>query len=74
MKKVIWAAVAAVVVACVFIDYRILSEAYGDGPPYYGGTVNMDKWTNPVPLVLAVQGVGVATIGLLLWRARATTK
>ena len=35
-----------------WINYGALSEAYGDGPPYYGRTVNMDKWSDPLPGLL----------------------
>jgi hypothetical protein len=24
-------------------------DAYGSGPPYFGRTTNMDKWTSPIP-------------------------
>jgi hypothetical protein len=38
-----------------------LIEAYGSGAPYYSRTTNMDKWTNPLPVLGAVDAV---TIGL----------
>ncbi|MFO0575087.1 MAG: hypothetical protein U1A78_13950 [Polyangia bacterium] len=35
-----------------WINYGALSEAYGSGPPYYGRTVNLDKWSDPLPGLL----------------------
>lgn len=55
--------------------YDVVVESYGAGPPYYGRTTNMDKWTNPVPGLLAIDlpGLGVAGgllyLGLRLWRS-----
>ncbi|HLK99331.1 MAG TPA: hypothetical protein VK539_02060 [Myxococcaceae bacterium] len=43
-----------------------LSEAYGDGPPYYGRTTNMDKWSDPVPVLLVLDAVTLAVVGALL--------
>ncbi|RQZ46751.1 hypothetical protein [Burkholderia sp. Bp9099] len=40
-----------------------LEEAYGDGPPYYARTTNMDKWTNPLPLPGIVDGAMLVAIG-----------
>lgn len=38
------------------VTWASLSEAYGAGPPYYGRTTNLDKWVNPFPLLLGVDG------------------
>lgn len=35
-----------------WINYGSLVEAYGSGPPHYGRTVNMDKWSDPLPGLL----------------------
>jgi len=43
-----------------------LAEAYGDGPPYYGRTTNMDKWSDPVPVLLLVDAVALTLVGVLL--------
>ncbi|WP_028222284.1 hypothetical protein [Paraburkholderia oxyphila] len=49
-----------------------LSEAYGSGPPYYSRTTNMDKWTNPLPVLAVVDVFAVLAIALLaLWIRRA---
>ncbi|RKP50746.1 hypothetical protein [Trinickia fusca] len=39
-----------------------LIEAYGSGAPYYSRTTNMDKWTNPLPILGAVDAVTVVLI------------
>ena len=43
-----------------------LLEAFGSGPPYYGRTTNMDKWQNPVPLLISVDAVVLLALWLLL--------
>jgi hypothetical protein len=53
--------------AAAWFNYAVLTEAFGSGPPYYGRTTNMDKWTNPVPAIVAVDLVAVVA-ALLLWR------
>ncbi|MGF6636562.1 hypothetical protein [Paraburkholderia sp. MM6662-R1] len=47
-----------------------LDEAYGSGEPYYSRTTNMDKWSDPLPVLAVVDGVAVIVIavGFLLWR------
>ncbi|MGF6700336.1 hypothetical protein OKW38_004948 [Paraburkholderia sp. MM5496-R1] len=47
-----------------------LDEAYGSGEPYYSRTTNMDKWSDPLPVLAVVDGVVVIVIavGFLLWR------
>jgi hypothetical protein len=53
------AGLLAVSVALIAFNVINLSEAFGSGPPYYGRTTNMDKWTNPLPVLAAVDVVGV---------------
>ncbi len=78
MKR--WA-LAALVLAVVllagvaWLNVGVLAEAYGDGPPYYGRTTNMDKWSDPVPLLLVIDVVTLAVMGALLaagfrWRRK----
>jgi hypothetical protein len=47
-------ALVVMLLLVVAVNWVDLSEAYGDGPPYYSRTVNMDKWENPLPVLLAV--------------------
>ncbi|WP_042339225.1 hypothetical protein [Paraburkholderia ferrariae] len=36
-----------------------LLEAYGSGEPYYSRTTNIDKWSNPLPVLAVVDGIAV---------------
>lgn len=47
-----------------------LNEAYGDGPPYYARTINMDKWTDPRPALAAIDAVTVLLIAAVVYVAR----
>jgi hypothetical protein len=60
-----WLGPVVILGVCIVLDYRILTEAYGDGPPYYGRTVNMDKWTSPLLPLLVVNGLGAAATAVL---------
>jgi hypothetical protein len=42
-----------------WLSYDSLNEAFGSGPPFYGRTVNMDKWHNPIPGLLMIDGLAV---------------
>ena len=43
--------------ATAYINYVSLVDAYGSGPPYYGRTTNMDKWSSPLWGLLMIDGV-----------------
>ncbi|MBB5411510.1 hypothetical protein OKW30_001120 [Paraburkholderia sp. Clong3] len=60
----------ALVVAVAAFNVINLDEAYGSGEPYYSRTTNMDKWSDPLPVLAVVDGVAVIVIavGFLLWR------
>ncbi len=67
----IWApaAIASAVVLLVgvaWLNFINLAEAYGSGPPYYGRTTNMDKWSDPLPVLLLIDAVTVLLVGVLL--------
>ena len=62
---ILCAAATGLVATAVMVSYIGFSEAFGSGPPYYGRTTNMDKWTNPVPAILAIDLVCIALAGLL---------
>jgi hypothetical protein len=51
-------------------NFVALSEAFGDGPPYFSRTTNMDKWTNPLPILLAIDTavLMLTALGLVLIR------
>ena len=60
----------ALLVAAVFLCWQLWREAYGDGPPHYGQTTNMDKWSSPWPAIAIVTLVGAGSGGLMLWLGR----
>jgi hypothetical protein len=47
-----------------------INEAFGDGPPYYARTTNMDKWSNPLPVLAIVDATALALTALLIYRVR----
>lgn len=55
-----------------WLNYDALSEAYGSGPPYYSRTTNMDKWNNPVPGLVAIDGLSLLVVAaaVALYRRR----
>jgi hypothetical protein len=65
-RKIFIALIAVVAALCLYVDYTVVVEYYGTGPPYYGRTVDMDKWSNPVPILALVNGAGLAVAGLIL--------
>jgi hypothetical protein len=64
--RTIAVAVLVVVGALLLVHVRLLSEAYGDGAPYYGRTTNMDKWSSPWPALATLDAFAVAA--LVAWR------
>ena len=58
---------------CGIRTHAIWAEYYGAGPPYYGRTVNMDKWESPVielTLSIAASALLVAGSVYALFRER----
>ena len=43
-----------IIVGTGYYNYISLIEAYGRGPSYYARTTNMDKWSNPLPVLIFV--------------------
>ena len=61
-------ALAIALVGCLaWASYDVVVESYGTGPPYYGRTTNMDKWTSPVPGLLAIDLPGLGIAGGLIY-------
>ncbi len=55
MFKIIFISlIVAIWVLAVLYGYGIYIEAYGEGAPYYGKATNVDKWENPLPLLVFV--------------------
>ncbi|NML29675.1 hypothetical protein HHL14_02355 [Paraburkholderia sp. G-4-1-8] len=71
MASVLAGGVLFAFIAAVIVFNAInLNEAYGRGEPYYSRTTNMDKWSDPLPILAAVDGAAVILIagGVFLWR------
>lgn len=64
---VLCVAAVMVVAALGIVSFELLVESYGDGPPYYGRTTNMDKWSSPLPWLMVIAAVGLTLAGLLAW-------
>lgn len=65
---------AGLCLVTAWINFSVLYEAYGSGPPYYSQTTNMDKWVDPVPYIIPVDvivlGIAVIAIRFSLKRLR----
>lgn len=68
MKRVSFCLLSlASVAALAILHVEVFQEYFGDGPPYFHRTANMDKWRNPIPALAVVDGV-VLVAGRILWR------
>ncbi len=57
----------AMLAAVAWLNYDAIVGAFGDGPPYYARSTNMDKWENPVPTLIVLDATAVA-IALFIFR------
>lgn len=57
----------AIMVVCVYINYINLIEAFGSGPPYFNRTVNMDKWSDPIPFLVVLDSTVIAIFCGVFW-------
>lgn len=61
--RIVCTTVLFVLLALVFVfNILNLNEAYGSGPPYYSRTTNMDKWSDPLPLLALVDVITISTV------------
>ena len=67
LKFVIRMSVLLLLVLTIYVNYHNLLGAFGNVPPYYGKSTNMDKWTNPVPYLIAMNVV-VTILATIFWR------
>lgn len=68
MRAVLWFFLALLIsVAALWAGWSIWTEAYGSGPPYFGRTTNMDKWTSPLPTLIAL-GIGAFILAAICVR------
>lgn len=70
MRKLLIAAAVVVVALLAVLHWSLLQEAYGAGPPYYGRTVNMDKWNSPWPVLVAVDLTAVVVFAVVRGMSR----
>ncbi|WP_179402148.1 hypothetical protein [Burkholderia guangdongensis] len=70
IRILVGAALLAALALVVAFNVINLSEAYGNGAPYYGRTTNMDKWTDPRPILAVVDAVMLAALGAFAYWAR----
>lgn len=64
-----WLAAITVIVVlavCALRTRATYLEYYGDGPPYYGRTTNMDKWQSPMFELVVTNAVGLAWLVALV--------
>ncbi len=72
-------AVAIVILAgvCVgaYLNIGVYLEFFSDGPPYFGRRENMDKWSDPRPVLGAIDASILMLLLLLLriWKAVSRT-
>ena len=61
--------VTLLVLVALIVAFNVvnLTEAFGSGPPYYDRTTNMDKWSNPLPVLAAVDALGVFAIAAVFY-------
>jgi len=69
---VLIAGLLAVVTVLIAFNAINLNESFGNGPPYYARTTNMDKWVNPLPVLATVDAAGilVVAVGIFFLRRR----
>ena len=69
--------IALPLVIAVWLTTTQLIEAYGSGPPYYGRTTNMDKWSSPIAFLIAVDvaalAISMAFFALFKCKGRSTS-
>jgi hypothetical protein len=56
-----------IVVAATILHIEVYEEYFGNGPPYFGRTTNMDKWSNPIP-ALAIADGAILVACWIAWR------
>lgn len=69
------ALILAVVCLGVYLNIEVYLEYFSDGPPYFGRRENMDKWSDPRPVLGAVDTGFVFFLLLLarIWKAAPRT-
>ncbi|MCB5205950.1 Hcp family type VI secretion system effector [Methylovorus mays] len=62
-------------VLLLIFDLLNLNEFYGNGPPYYSRTTNMDKWIDPLPSLIMINGLFILILlAIFFWRRFSSLK
>jgi len=56
------------VAAGISLNADVYQELYSEGPPYFGRTENMDKWTSPMPWLIPVDALLASLLSWIGWR------
>lgn len=64
LRKLINLVLLFVILGVIIFNAYNLIDAYGGGSPYYSGTTNMDKWEDPVPILLTVDAITLTIVGI----------
>lgn len=70
LKGLSRALAVAIVGLAGWLTVTEVREAFGEGPPYYGRTTNLDKWSDPRPRLLALDGAALLVAAGLVFLAR----
>ncbi len=62
--------VLALLVIVVWLNAMTLIDTYGSGPPFYGRTTKMDKWTDPLPWLLPLDATVIVAAVALTYQSR----
>ena len=71
MRRLVVILSGLAIAVLIWFNYASLIEAFGSGPPYYSRSTNMDKWSNPLPLLIPLDIIICTAVYLLLRRRRA---
>jgi hypothetical protein len=62
---------AVAVIGLAYVHFSVYLEFFSDGPPYYGREENMDKWSDPRPMLIVIDTIFLGIAGISGWRLRA---
>lgn len=54
------------IIFVAYVNIDAIVGAFGDGPPYYGRTTNMDKWQNPLPKLFVIDAITITLVFLVM--------
>jgi hypothetical protein len=69
-RILIFVVAVTMLITAVAVNWVNIDEAYGSGPPYYARTTNMDKWTDPLPVLVVVDALTALLLLALIYLLR----